>query len=220
MRRSKVESIYERLLDEAQELLEGEGFIREVDSFRQFSNGLKRGLQFQRSQYETKNTISFTLNLGISSERLTSLLSESQKTPVWNSHVVKRIGFLLPDKLDKWWIISADTQLLLLSTELKGVISLCALPFLRQFPDDIALRHYLKNLRADGEASYDEAFYICLLDILVGSTGELESSIQAFRRIACSTGFSHCETETKIAEIHAKLKAYRPVARVGDKQQG
>jgi hypothetical protein len=206
MKISKIERTYCQIVCEVERLLRDEGFSRKDDSFHNVNDGITRGLEFQRSEHTSKNQLKFTLNIGIRSDRLRHILGQPQIAPVWDYHVFRRIGFLLPSREDRWWSVTPDTEIPILSAEIKGIICLGALPFLRRFKTDRDLRKYLGSLIQDREASHEDALHIALLDGSVGTRTEFASSLRAFQEIALEAGFTQEEVKARSVEITELVK--------------
>jgi uncharacterized protein DUF4304 len=95
-------------------------------------------VEFQRSLDSTKERIVFTVNLGVicgdlSDERVSGKLS------AMHAHWRERLGFLRPDRDDKWWEITAKTNVIALANELSAAIEELALPYLDKYLDSRAL---------------------------------------------------------------------------------
>lgn len=95
---------------------------------------------FQRSVHDDAASLRFTINAQVVSQRAWDEARGEQPwlparpTPntrygpfVW----AKRVGFLLPDQADKWWEITADTDLDRLGDEILRAIDVAVIPRIR-----------------------------------------------------------------------------------------
>lgn len=135
----RVSELYKELIKEIGSLLKEKGFSRKGNCFylRQRNNwGL---LDFQKSRKSTADEIVFTMNLGVCSGRLLEFFSPDlleQKPSIEVCHWHERVGFLLPERQDKWWLIRAAEPLDSLVDELKGSLVRVAIPAIEQHLSD------------------------------------------------------------------------------------
>lgn len=122
---------YKALIKEISALLKEKDFSRKGTCFyiRQDANwGL---LDFQKSRKSTADEVLFTINLGVCSGRLLEFFSPdllTQKPSIETCHWRERLGFLLPDRQDKWWVIKATEPHNSVVDELKGCLVQAAIP--------------------------------------------------------------------------------------------
>lgn len=131
--------LYKDLIKEISSLLKEKGFSRKGNCFylRQGNNwGL---LDFQKSRKSTADETIFTVNLGICSGRLLEFFSPDfleQKPSIEACHWRERVGFLLPGRRDKWWVIRVAEPVHSLVHELKGCLDQVAIPAIEQHLSD------------------------------------------------------------------------------------
>jgi len=125
---------YDRLLsEEVAPPLKANGFRRSRNRFSRPSNGGWQIIDFQASQYGSAEDVRFTVNLRAAYRELRSRdesWDDKRPPPVYKAHSHERIGTLLPGCEDRWWAFAAGTDASALATELLGVITATALPWL------------------------------------------------------------------------------------------
>lgn len=131
--------LYKELIKEIGSLLKEKGFSRKGTCFylRQDNNwGL---LDFQKSRKSTADETIFTVNLGICSGRLLGFFSPdllAQKPSIEACHWRERVGFLLPERQDKWWVIGGAEPLNSLVDELEGCLVQAVIPAIERHLSD------------------------------------------------------------------------------------
>lgn len=115
-------------------LLKTKKFALKGACFCVFKEGNYGLLDFQKSQRSTADEVLFTINIGICSMKLLKFFHPDFtdlkfKPRIVDCHWRERIGFLLPEKDDKWWSIPKDIDLRKdLLPEIREVILQLALP--------------------------------------------------------------------------------------------
>ena len=106
MKTSNVQSSYKALIASLSESLKVAGFLRRANTFT-FSYGNNVGIiEFQRSVKSSREAILFTVNVGVVlGDLLEGGLSFVRKDSILNAHLRQRIGALLPERTDKWWLL-------------------------------------------------------------------------------------------------------------------
>jgi len=91
-------------------------------------------LEFQRSQGNTKEDLRFTVNVGVVCG---ALLADWQpllaRCGAADAHLGVRLGFLLPERSDRWWRITPQTDLGALIAELAAGIATVAAPYAERY---------------------------------------------------------------------------------------
>ena len=124
-------------------------------------------VEFQLSDKTSKERVVFTVNLGIVCGELSGA-AVSRKASVMDAHLRQRLGFLLPDRADKWWEITAQTNLIALANELSATIEERALPYLDEYLDSRSLIALWESGRSPGLTAVQRARF---LDQLKGAAG-------------------------------------------------
>jgi hypothetical protein len=118
------------------------GFKKSKYSFYIIKNDNWGIINFQRSQENDKNLFRFTINLAVVSKRILGFFKnlENNKIPdVWDSQWRVRLGELMPEKKDKWWIINEETNITEFSRLLLSLINEFALPSIFKYISDQSL---------------------------------------------------------------------------------
>jgi hypothetical protein len=112
-------------------------------------------IDWQTSRDQIDGHIKFTVNLGIHDLRLAAVLDEvpdGRRLDVWSCHLNERIGFLLPERKDKWWIVPATTPVSSeLVSEFKSLLSMYVAPFFSKFSERDDLLNLWKSGVAPGQ---------------------------------------------------------------------
>jgi len=91
-------------------------------------------LEFQLSDKTSKERVVFTVNLGIVCGELSDGAA-FRKASSMDAHLRQRLGFLLPERVDKWWEITAQTNAIALANELSTALEESAAPYLNEYLD-------------------------------------------------------------------------------------
>lgn len=124
----------EMLRERVWPLLQSLGFKRSRNRFGRPTTEGWQVLDFQASQFGSRNGVHFTINLGTVVAELQFRGDRGRKTPPPESdcHLRERIGVLLADQNDHWWDFDPDTDGDLLADELVEIIECNAVPWLEE----------------------------------------------------------------------------------------
>ena len=90
-------------------------------------------INFQRSRWNSSESIAFTVNLSVVCGLLLDPDRVSVKTAKeYEGHLRKRIGWFMPDRRDKWWEISCATKAVVISADIANLIVQTAVPYLER----------------------------------------------------------------------------------------
>ena len=156
------------------------GFSRQGLVFRRQQDENWQIIQFQKSVTSSAQRVSFTCNLGVVSARISQFFiveSKSRKPRLENCHWQERIGHLLPQQPDLWWIVDDRTRLDLLAAEISAVLSCYAIPTLERYAHDEQLR----DLWLNGEARVFG--YLAVLLKALGPVECLEKTLEQWRQL-------------------------------------
>lgn len=140
----EVEQQFKAILAAANGVLKPAGFRKSGSTFRLFAEGNCAIVNFQRSQSSTADELKFTINTGVVSRRLFEArkIFENDKLETSkesDAHLRQRIGWLLPDKQDKWWILSGSRTASTVVAEIAAALADLAVPYLSAHLTDEAL---------------------------------------------------------------------------------
>jgi hypothetical protein len=142
--------------------LRARGFRKRRNRFRRADDGGWQVVDFQASQWGSRDDVRFTINLWVGVAELADTEADAQ--------VQERVGLLLRDGEDRWWTLDAATDTAALADELRQVLQQRCLPWLdarrsldqlmdiaRSTPDEFP-RYALGRFRKLLEQSGLEAF--------------------------------------------------------------
>ena len=110
--------------DEIGPWLRERGFKKRRNGFRRADQAGWQVVDFQASQWGSRDHVRFTINLWVGVPELAPDASET------DAHVEQRIGALTDDGEDRWWSIDADTDVAQLAGEVRTLLAERALPWL------------------------------------------------------------------------------------------
>lgn len=116
------------------------GFRKQGYNFIKIVNGNAAIIDFQRSQSNTMERVSFTINVAV----VCGCLLDPEGLPLeesksYDGHIRSRVGMLSFDGPEKWWGISLSTDKQVLANEVAEVVCRDVLPWLRLYLDERSL---------------------------------------------------------------------------------
>jgi Domain of unknown function (DUF4304) len=134
MNKTDTEELFSELVKVVGEKLKPLGYSRCGQVFRIIVNNNCGLINFQRSTSNTKDNISFTINLGVvCGDLLDQTITQLKDAQITDAHVSQRIGFLLPEHQDKWWQINGLVNFEQLGGEIVDLVSNKAVPYVSNF---------------------------------------------------------------------------------------
>ncbi len=134
MNKIDTEELFSELVKAVGEKLKPLGYSRRGQVFRIIANNNCGLIGFQRSVSNTKENISFTINLGVvCGDLLDQTITQLKDAQIVDAHVSQRIGFLLPEYQDKWWQINDSVNFEQLNGEIMDLVSSKAVPYVSNF---------------------------------------------------------------------------------------
>ncbi|MDN2700410.1 DUF4304 domain-containing protein [Janthinobacterium sp. SUN100] len=119
------------LLSGLDDYFESEGFRRKKVTYSKNTEHQWQLVNWQISTDDLPGKIKFTINVGVHNLELAKILEEDGKPDVWDCHLRQRVGFLLPEHSDKWWIVDSTSPIpQALVDELRGILREYVMPFL------------------------------------------------------------------------------------------
>jgi hypothetical protein len=117
------------LLERIKIHLKSKGFTSKGSTFYIKKDGNWGLISFQKSRSSSSDAMSFTINLGVTSEKLRSFQSSTLSKPhLDDCHWKIRIGELLAIGEDYWWTLDRDTAVDKLCREILGILDEKAIP--------------------------------------------------------------------------------------------
>ena len=134
MKSTALKNEYEGVLRSVDSLLKSRGFKRRGQVFRLFSDGNCGIVEFQKSDKSSEDRLMFTINLGVVSGELLGADPATEKSlGSIDAHLRQRVGMLMPDRPDKWWVLESSTNAEALADELTNLLSERAVPFIQEY---------------------------------------------------------------------------------------
>jgi hypothetical protein len=134
MTATDIEKMFSDLLKAVSGKLKEFGYAKRGQVFRVVANNNCGLISFQRSVSNTKENISFTINLGVvCGDLLDQTITRLKDAQIVDAHISQRIGFLLPEHQDKWWQINDSVSFESLSQEILGLVLSKAVPYVSNF---------------------------------------------------------------------------------------
>lgn len=102
------------------------GFKRRGSIFRRETDEVGQLVTLQKSRASSKEAVTFTVNLGISTAVLHfhGMVTSAVHDCPWHL----RVGHLLPEKSDRWWRLDSTTDVVLLAAEMRTLVEQVILP--------------------------------------------------------------------------------------------
>lgn len=134
MSRITPKEIFDEVVKEVGLRLKKLGFKQRGSVFRIAAESNCGIIEFQRSVKSSKETLLFTLNMGVVCG---NLLDEGpsgiESAQIIDAHVRQRIGMLLTDRPDKWWTITESTNRDTLIQEVSDLTLTKAVPYVESY---------------------------------------------------------------------------------------
>jgi hypothetical protein len=136
MARAALDEAFGRIVEMTAAKVAQLGFARRGTVLRTLSQGNSGIIEFQKSIKNSGDKLLFTVNLAvIYGELLEPDQPTLEKARSLDGHLRQRIGMLLPSRPDKWWEITATTDVTALATEISNLVSNKAAPYIRRYLD-------------------------------------------------------------------------------------
>lgn len=144
--------------------LASEGFRRKKSTYVKKSDYYLYFVNWQISNDDLPGKIKFTINIGVHDLTLAKILEADAFPDVWDCHLNERIGFLMPEQDDKWWIVEVISPVSdHLSDEMLSVVKKYVLPYFSKFSKSEDLREMWATGIAPGQTDRQRLYFIELL---------------------------------------------------------
>lgn len=165
--------------------LRGRGFLKSGYSFVLRLEGNRGLIQFQKGRKSTAAEILFTVNLGVTSERLRRFEGETtdSKPSIDGCHWSTRLGFLLPEREDKWWSIRTDAEAEKLGVQFREFLPV-AVEAIGQNISDIALRDLWLRGESPGLSDLNRLRNLSVLLKVFGPARVLEPVLSELKNLS------------------------------------
>jgi len=115
-------------------------------------------IEFQLSDKTSKECVVFTVNLAIVCGELSGTAPRDAR--IMGAHLRQRLGFLLPQQADKWWEITAQTNVLALADELSRKLEEFGVPYLDEYLDSRTLIALWESGKSPGLTAVQRARFL------------------------------------------------------------
>ncbi|MDD5139264.1 MAG: DUF4304 domain-containing protein [Verrucomicrobiales bacterium] len=164
MTATDIETLFSDLLKAVSEKLKGLGYAKRGQVFRVVANNNCGLIGFQRSVSNTKENISFTINLGVvCGDLLDQTITQLKSVQIVDAHVSQRIGFLLPEHQDKWWQINGSVSFESLSQEILELVSSKAVPYVSNFLNTNSIYSLWESGKSPGLTEFQRVQFLSKL---------------------------------------------------------
>jgi hypothetical protein len=160
------------LLEKIQAVLEPHGFHKKGATFtRTIGDDMILLVNLQKSRSSDSRSVRATVNLGVFSFVVSrdctrpELWSRSLNYPsVWDCHWRERIGFLMPQKSDRWWEAQSVEEAARAGEEIAAALTLHGLPALGEVASTDRLRALWERGNSPGLTDKQREEYLVALD--------------------------------------------------------
>jgi hypothetical protein len=131
------------------------------NSFSRQSEDVIQFVEFQKSMKTTSLCLTFTINLGVYSQRLSR---ERQKPEVACCHWSVRLGELLPTPDDRWWDAASDEDARRASEEVLSLLTSYGLPALQEVSSTAKLKQLWLTNQSPGITDFSRQEFLKQLE--------------------------------------------------------
>jgi hypothetical protein len=132
-----------KTVDGLSPVLRQDGFVRHSLNFSRTAGEALQVINIQLNRYNSNESGSFTMNIGVYFERIAKLLPGTFPMPANpkepNCIVRTRVGTLMPNATDFWWTVTPQTDVTALAKEVGTAYSKYAIPWLARLETVSAL---------------------------------------------------------------------------------
>jgi hypothetical protein len=151
------------IIDKLTEILKPKGFKKSGSTFFSSNGDLTYFINIQSSQSSTATMLKVTVNIEIYSS-IVYKLQDTSLPEKWSRHFSERIGFLLDNPHDKWWIIENDKKAVDAANEIADIINNKVLPIFDKLKTTNDLAALWRQNKCPGLTELQRKEYLNLLD--------------------------------------------------------
>lgn len=193
--------LFQRLLQNLKPTFAINGFKKKSQNFISESSDCWGVINFQKSRYSNSNEKSFTLNLAVAAKRILAYCGEPANAapPEYACHWHIRIGELMLDRKDKWWVLADESSFIAVETELQHALSQLAIPKVKQHLTEQGLQELWAS-KTPGSWEYPNLKNKSILLALDKKADELLPVLNRIREI-CKGTHAEAAAEQHIDQI-------------------
>lgn len=176
---------FTQLLKTVEGILRLAGYARSQRTFRLLVDPGVGMIEVQKSAKSTSDRVILTVNVGVWSARVARFMTgrvESGPLAVDDCHWRERIGFLLPDRDDRWWTIGGGDDAAIVTGAVGGAIESVAVPAVNAHLRDEALRDEWLTGKSPGLTDIQRLLYLTILLKEIGPHGALPTAVAELER--------------------------------------
>jgi hypothetical protein len=176
---------FKQLLEQIAALLKAYNYTKKGSTFFLEKSGNKGLIDFQKSKNKPSDGTSFTINLGIFSTELWRRTGDpvKEKPDISMCHWSQRIGFLLPQKEDYWFLIPDNTPADVTISEIRKIITEIAIPVIdTHIADEDLAEAWLKG-EGGGLTKYTRFTYLTTL-LKIKNDPRLPAAVDELKSLA------------------------------------
>lgn len=143
--------------------LKPKGFKRNGNVFSLSNGDLTYFVNTQSSQSSTASVLNITVNVEIFSS-VVYQLEDTGKPEKWSRHFTKRIGHMLEEPQDKWWVIGNVKEANDAADEMAAIIQNSVLPMFDELKTTTDLATLWRQNKCPGLTEGQRKEYLQLLD--------------------------------------------------------
>ena len=141
--------------------LSGGGFVNAGSRLLRRRGDVVQVIEPQKSKDSTSSQTILTVNLGVFSTTLAERLGKPLTTPdVWDAHWRRRLGFLGPDKADRWWQIANNKDFEAVAREVLRLVVKYAVPVFDEYSSTSKLQALWESGQCPGMTEAQRIRYL------------------------------------------------------------
>jgi hypothetical protein len=143
-------SLIEPILVALGALLKPRGYVKSGSTFRLRNSNTVSIIALQSSTSSTSSLARVTVNLAVHVPALEDSQRRKRHPSVWSAHWRQRIGHLMPEKNDTWWVVHSANEGRQVAEEIARCVEQFGLPAVTQLSTLAALQQLWQSGRGPG----------------------------------------------------------------------
>jgi hypothetical protein len=142
-------------------------------------------IEFQKSRKSTKDATLFTINLGIFSKTIANFFGNKKREMNFSRdecHWKERLGFLMKERRDMWWVLNLETSLEIIGKEMCDLLTDLAIPALEQFKEEKSLYNFWKSGKYGGLTDFEQLVNLSILAMKFGEKEQIDRVVKHLKQ--------------------------------------
>jgi hypothetical protein len=179
-----TQQLFKKLVIFVTPALKPYGFSRNRQTFYCRSQNNWGLIDFQKSWQSNKESLPFTINLGVASERLLRFFSldKIKRPSIWDCQWQIRLGYLM-NKKDMWWKVDEQTSVENLGKEIINPLTNRAIQEINRYISDESLRDLWISGQSPSLTEFQRLIYLSVLLKELGPEELLEPTLLELKQI-------------------------------------